>query len=376
MKPTDRPPTIMVVDDTPANPKLLDEMLREWGFHVRLFPRGRLALSSAAADPPDIILLDIFMPEMDGYETCRQFRADPLLESIPIIFISGLSEPMDKVKAFQAGGVDYVTKPFQLEEVRARIEMHLNIKRLQDSRETQNRLLQESNTRLRELEDHRDSLMHMIIHDMRSPLMAISGNLEMLSMEGSPMSADDQESLRQASAAVNRLNGMINSLLDVGRMESGQITLRREPCDLRALAGEVITMLGGLLHQNAVQIVSPAESVTALCDPALIHRVIANLIDNAVKFSPPGQPIVLVFDPSGSGLRVMVKDRGPGIPAAAFSRIFEKFGQVATARQGKRYSTGLGLTFCKLVVEAHGGRIGVDSVMEEGSTFWFTLPAA
>ena len=140
---TDRPPNVLLVDDTPANLQVLGGMLKEQGCIVRPVPSGKLAIRFAEADPPDIILLDIMMPEMDGYEVCRRLKGIERLKDIPIIFISALQETIDKVKAFSAGGVDYITKPFQFEEVQARLKTHLNIRQLQVKLETQNRQLSE-----------------------------------------------------------------------------------------------------------------------------------------------------------------------------------------------------------------------------------------
>ena len=165
-------PNVIVVDDTPANLQLLTGMLKERGYKVRPVPSGKLALQAAKNDPPDLILLDIMMPEMDGYEVCERLKADEKLREIPVIFISALNETMDKVRAFGVGGVDYVTKPFQFEEVDARVRTHLELQR-------QRRKLKENYEQLRRLEELRDNLVHMIVHDLRNPLTGISGFLDL-----------------------------------------------------------------------------------------------------------------------------------------------------------------------------------------------------
>src|SRR3989339_730306 len=164
-------PDILVVDDTPANLQLLTGMLKERGYRVRPVPSGKLAIQAARSQTPDLILLDVNMPEMNGYEVCEQFKADAALREIPVLFISALGETMDKMKAFAVGGVDYVTKPFQFEEVDARVQTHLKLRRLQIEQERQNRQLRESYDQLKKLEELQDNLTHMIIHDMRSPLI-------------------------------------------------------------------------------------------------------------------------------------------------------------------------------------------------------------
>jgi len=174
--------TIMVIDDTPANLKLLEEMLRGRGYRVMQFPRGAMALKAAAKNPPDLILLDIMMPEMDGFEVCRRLKAEERLKEIPVLFISSLDDTDSKLKAFSEGGVDYVTKPFQETEVLAWVKTHLELRRKSLQIETQKRQLQKNYDHLRELEELRDNLVHMIVHDMRSPLTGLLGNTQLLLM--------------------------------------------------------------------------------------------------------------------------------------------------------------------------------------------------
>ena len=366
--------SIMVVDDTPANLKLLNEMLHGWGYRVRAFPSGRLALASALEDPPEMILLDITMPEMDGFEVCRQLKATPELQSIPVIFISALSEVIDKVKAFSCGGVDYVTKPFQMDEVRSRVETHLKIRQLQKAFEAQNRQLRENYDRLLALEIMRDNITHMIVHDLRSPLMAIAGNLELVSDEAGSLSELRKKCLTGSIKAARKLNEMISSLLDVSRLESGQMPVSLELCDLRQMIDSVAETLSGLLRDCPVVVASQPEETTVVCDQVLLQRVLGNLLGNAAKYSPKSMPIAIGFQRIQDFLKVTIRDQGPGIAPENHARIFEKFGQVASSPGSNRHSSGLGLVFCKLAIEAHGGQVGVESELGKGSTFWFTLP--
>lgn len=367
-------PNILVVDDTPANLQLLAMMLKERGYRVRPVPGGRLALQAVRRETPDLILLDINMPEMNGYEVCEQLKADDALKDIPVLFISALDETTDKIKAFAAGGVDYVTKPFQFEEVEARVQTHLRLRRLQIEQKDRNRQLQDQYDRLQKLEQLRDNLTHMIVHDMRSPLMGIFGNLEYAMQQCALLPEDCQASLSDAMASSRKLVDMVSSLLDVSRLEAGQMPVRYTPYDLRTGVRDAVAMLGGTLLHHPVSIQETPADVGAMCDTALIQRVLANLLGNAAKFSPPGSPILIEFEDPPDLLRVSVRDRGPGIPPESHARIFEKFVQVDSGDPDPRHSTGLGLTFCKLAVEAHGGQIGVESAPGQGSRFWFTLP--
>ncbi len=350
-------PNILLVDDTPANLNLLIGMLRQSGYKLRPAPSGKLALQAARTLPPDLILLDIRMPEMDGYEVCERLKADSALKEIPVIFLSALSETTDKVKAFAAGGVDYITKPFQLDEVLARVETHLKLQR-------QRLQLQESYESLRRLESLRDSLIHMVVHDLRSPLMVVGDFLTLLEKcESQNLSMNGSRFVLQARRAVDELVDMVNSMLDVSRMEAGELKLNRSHCQLELLLREVA---------DGFVVEAPEQPVEVSADAALLSRVMRNLLGNALRFASGRGSVRAVISSSGREARVAITDNGPGIPPEYHDKIFEKFWQVEHV--GTSTGTGLGLTFCKFAVELHGGCIGVESEPGQGSTFWFTLP--
>ena len=336
-------PNILIVDDKPANLLLLVRMLAGRGYKPRTVLGGELALQAARAEPPDLILLDVAMPQMNGYEVCELLKADAVLKDIPVIFISALNDTLDKVKAFHAGAADYVTKPFHLEEVLARVETHL---------------------RLRRLEKLRDDLTHMIVHDLRNPLTVIRGFLEILERNedhGLSASAKDLVTIARRS-----------SILDVSKLAAGEMKLQRQPCDLEALIRDVLAATQPLPGDRTVTLEAPKSALPVPADAALLRRVLQNLLGNALRYTPIGGDVRIVVTPSASEVRVAVTDAGPGVAPENQQRIFEKFGQVEDRRN--RQGTGLGLAFCKLAVEAHAGRIGVDSALGRGSTFWFALP--
>jgi two-component system sensor histidine kinase/response regulator len=359
-------PKIMVVDDTIASLKLLEEMLSQQGYAVRAFPIGRMALAAAPRELPDLVLLDIQMPEMSGYEVCERFKADPALASIPIIFISAQQEPEDKVRAFAAGGVDYVTKPFQFEEVEARVKTHLDLRR-------QKLALQQSYERLKELEQLRDNLVHMVVHDMRSPLFAIIMALDLVKINVPTPTEKTTKYLQMAGSNVTKLTEMVTQLLDISRLEAGKMPLQKNRCNLAATAQTVIDSLNTVKADRSLTLVAP-EPVFATCDPEVVGRILTNLVTNALKFTNPNDVVKIMVDKSENFARISVIDHGPGIPVQYRSSIFDKFTQVEGEK--RKYGSGLGLTFCKLAVEAHGGVIGVDSSPDLENTFWFTLPLA
>lgn len=359
---------ILVVDDNPANLHLLTGMLKASGFKVRPVRSGELALQAAASAPPDLILLDVSMPDMDGFEVCRRLKADETLQDVPVLFISAHTDLSDKVKGFAAGGVDYVAKPFQQDEVLARVTAHLELRR-------QKREIQESYQRLKEMETLRDNLVHMIVHDLRSPLMGISGCLQALELtEGRHLSPGAGKLLLEARSTTDRLVEMISSLLDVSRMESRAMTLKRSVCDLCSVVRITLKKAEPLQGGRRVTVHLSDDPLKIDCDPDVIHRVIQNLLTNAFQFTSEKSHIAVTAGLEGGLVRVSVQDDGPGIPSEFHSKIFEKFGQLEARSKRRKFTTGLGLTFCKLAVEAHGGRIGLESDVGHGSMFWFTLP--
>ncbi|MBT5705257.1 MAG: hybrid sensor histidine kinase/response regulator [Verrucomicrobia bacterium] len=363
---------ILIVDDTPANLDLLSGMLRGSGYRVRPVPNGRLALMAAANQVPDLILLDINMPEMDGFEVCRRFKADEHLLGVPIIFISALSDTQDKVTAFKAGGVDYITKPFQFEEVEARVENHVKLRRLQRELESQNGKLEASYVKLKELEGMRDSLTHMIVHDMRSPLTSVNCFLEVIKMKAEGVL--DEKALgylakvdKQVSSVVN----MVNDVLDVSRLEGGQMPVEIEEDSLGDILRDAREAAG--LDMQRVVLDEGRGDVRVRCDGRVIRRVVSNIVGNALKFTPAPKTVDVFVTDAEDQVIVSIQDRGPGIPEAFRDKVFDKFFQTEDGRKRKEFTSGLGLAFCKMAIDAHGQVIAVDSVVGEGSRFYFSL---
>jgi two-component system sensor histidine kinase/response regulator len=341
-------------------------MLGERGFEVRPVTSGRNALQAARQVMPDLVLLDINMPEMDGYEVCRQLKAIETLRHVPVIFLTALAETADKLRAFSVGGVDYISKPFQIDEVLARVNVHLALRRAQND-------LAENLERLRDLERVRDNLVHMVVHDMRSPITVLSAYLDLaqnISVE--PRSAELASYLSAASRSAQTLATMTNELLDVSKMEAGKLSLNLDRCDLLGLASEAVAAISAMDRTRSISV--EGAPGFALCDRAIISRVLQNLLSNAIKHTPESSPIRVTVAPHNAALRVAVLDSGPGVPVEFRNKIFEKFGAMELRANRKYHSVGLGLAFCKLAIQAHNGAIGVDSNQPRGSVFWFEIP--
>jgi len=359
---------LLIVDDTPANLQLITSMLSDKGYRVRPVTSGQQALRAAAFNPPDLILLDITMPGMDGYATCQKLKSDPRLRQIPVIFISALNEPFDKVQAFRSGGVDYITKPFNIDEVEARVGLHLELF-------SQRRQLEEKNNQLRELEAIRDDLTLMIVHDMKSPLTALRLIFDLINADSLHPDKEMVEILENARYNITTLIDMANQILDVSRMKDGKLKPEMSVSNLRDLLDTACKPLRAL--ENAKNIDCRCDSALSLqCDAGLIRRVVTNLVGNALKFSPPDRPVLIVAGPvqDGTRMRLEVRDEGPGIAKEQQAALFTKFVQIP----GKQRSlgTGLGLAFCRMAIECHKGAIGLESELGKGAVFWFEIPVS
>ncbi len=371
-----RNPTILCVDDIEANLELLESILVPRGYAVVSAASGKDALLKIKSQTIDLVLLDVIMPEMDGFEVLRQIKEDQELRNIPVIMITALTAKQDRIRGIEAGAEEFLSKPFDQTEALARIKMLLKVKELNDDRRRAEEALQKSNDRLRELEALRDSLVHMIIHDLRNPLAAIATFADLLeTAEREHLSAKGRGYVERIMKSTEFLIEMCSSMLDVSKMESGQMQLNLATCDLGAIAREVVSRLEALKGERQIALALPEQPVFVKGDAQLLSRLVQNLVGNALKFVPVTTGRVdIALEPGGGRVRCTVRDNGPGIPPEHQEKVFDKFWQGAARQQGYIYSSGLGLTFCKMVVEAHGGKIGVESEVGAGSTFWFELP--
>ncbi|MGC9044739.1 MAG: hybrid sensor histidine kinase/response regulator [Myxococcota bacterium] len=365
---------ILIVDDATENLQTLNSILSK-KYKVSVANSGFRALEIIKNKSDiDLFILDIMMPELDGIELCKRIKTEERFADIPVIFISGLSDIKDKISAFESGGVDYIVKPFQKEEVILRVDTHIRILRLQRELKRKNLELEANYKRLRELEDLKNNLTNMIVHDLRSPLTGVLSMFELLRME---LEGSDHTSIleyiKSGYSAATSLMEMINSLLDISRLEEGRLLPDVKKNSIKEIAKEAIASLAANIKGEEI-IVDIGEDLFVECDRELIKRVIMNLLTNSLRHSRHKSPIKVVVEENLENVTVSVIDDGIGIPEEYHKKIFEKFGQVEMRGERKRYSTGLGLTFCKLAVEAHRGKIGVESEVGKGSRFYFTLP--
>ena len=364
--------TLLIVDDTPENIGVLFECLADQNFKIFVAENGLDALEIAKEKHPDLILLDILMPGINGFETCRQLKNIPQTEDIPVIFMTALSETSDKVKGFQLGAVDYVTKPFQQEEVLARIKTHLSIRQLQNQ-------LQVQNEQLIKLNQEKNEFLGIAAHDIKNPLTAIQSVAEVIEVDYETMSKNDMvKGAKRISVTTRQLFTLIDNLLDINAIESGKFNISPSIIDIfPTLQSVVITYKNRAKSKDiTVHFQSPEKQYHAFVDENTIIQVLDNLISNAIKYSPPGKQVNIRVTKSEKFIRCEIQDEGPGLSESEQQKLFQKFSKLSTQPTGGEHSTGLGLFIVKKLVEAMNGKVWCESELGKGSTFFVDFPVS
>ena len=379
---------VLIADDVPANVELLADQLQLLGYRTVLAEDGPSALALAFASRPDICLLDVTMPAGDlgvpdraaGFEVCRRLKRDPRTARTPVIFVTALNDTADRVKAIEAGGDDFLTKPHNRLVLGARVRSLVKLKRATDA-------LADSVRKLRELEKVRDDLLNMLVHDLKSPLAGVLATLEMAGDgDFGPVPELARDALEQARGRGEELLALIDDLLEVARIEEGRLSLRPEPLEPARMLAEVARDWGVRFTAAGVRAEVEADAPGApafVGDRALLRRVLNNLLENALTHAAPDRaaPGAVAFTvrvsargAEGDGVLFTVADNGPGVPPEYQELIFRKFETVKLTGALRARGSGLGLAFCRMVVEAHGGRVWVQSAPGAGAAFHVLLP--
>jgi signal transduction histidine kinase len=361
-------PKILVVDDTPSNLSVLEEIL-EGSYSISIAQSGTQALNLTEKFQPDLILLDVNMPGIDGFETCRKLKSQESTRSIPVIFITARTEPEDVVQGFEEGGVDYITKPFNYLEVVARVQTHIKLQLLI-------RQLESSNEQLEELNQLKNKFLGMASHDMRNSLSAIKGYSQILKEDIDQLpGATKDRFLNFIFESSDNMFKMVNALLDVSVIESGTLKLDLQPGSLKDLANQHITINRFYADQKNISLQSDLPDVPDChMDSNKIGQVMDNLISNAIKFSESGKNIFIALKEQEGKLVFSVKDEGPGISEADQAKLFQHFQRLSARPTAGESSSGLGLAISKKMIEAHQGCLSVTSQLGSGATFWFEIP--
>ncbi len=353
---------ILVVDDGPTNLHVLEKILKSKKYETLLASNGIEALELAQDELPDLILLDIMMPGMNGFEACQRLKQDPVTKDIPVIFISAIHEISEKVRGFKIGGVDYITKPIQREEVVARVDVHLGLKHSQEDLTNANAA--------------KDKLLAIIGHDLRGPLGSLMQALDML------IKFDDQlnkqkrlNMMEELHKGAKRTFNLLENTLCWARSQRGDIMYRPANMKAKTIVDDNIRLLSELAQEKAICLHSDVdETLTVYTDKNMLTIVLRNLISNALKFTPDSGEVKVTASAKKEFVEIAVVDNGIGISAENQEKLFNLENHFTTFGTRNEKGSGLGLLLCKEFVEKNGGKIRLESLKRGGSAFKFTVP--
>lgn len=363
---------ILAVDDAPDNLILLERMLKRQGFDVLKASSGKECLAASASEHPDMIILDVAMPEMNGFETLKHLRSNEITKDIPVIILTANSKDAKSIEeGFSLGADEYLTKPIDQDELIARVKSILRVVKAE-----------------REVEQLKADFQSMLVHDLRSPLSVIIGVLQLGARGEFDKNPDERkEFMRSALETSQKMLGLINDILDVAKLEAGKIQLNKQPNDLNVIVAGAVGRLKLLAREKGVSLkVELANDIPICeCDSGKFDQVVTNLLSNAIKFTPrDGEIVIRVYGKNfgdeqpelkGNYIALDVVDTGVGIPEEELPLVFDRYRQAKNAGGTVHKGTGLGLTIVKRISEAHGGRVFVESSLGKGTKFTVVIPA-
>ena len=360
---------ILIVDDVVSNVLLLKILLTNEKFQVCTANNGTTCIEMAKKEHPDLILLDVMMPDISGFDTAVILKKDEETKEIPIIFLTALNTPADLVHGFQVGASDFLTKPFNKEELVMRVMQQISLVAAK-------RIIEKQNAELRATLNNRDKMYSVIAHDLRSPMASIRMVLNLVIQSATPESVGPElfMLLDNANKEAEEVHDLLDNLLKWTKSQTGKLTVVTQEldlCDIIPGAVEIFDMIAASKHITLEQI-GTNQSIKVLADNDMMKTVLRNFMSNAIKFSPEGSTIQISVNNEGEFARVSVKDQGVGIAADRLGSIFHK-GE-STSGTGGEEGSGLGLQLCQDFARKNGGDCFVESVEGEGSTFSFTIP--
>jgi two-component system sensor histidine kinase/response regulator len=370
-------PLILVADDSPQNRLVAEGQLTPCGYRVITAADGTTAIELFRKEAPDLVLLDVLMPGLDGFETCRRIRELPRGQDVPIVFITALGDLETQRVALESGADDFLGKPVQRTELLMRVRSLLRITELQAERRKDAELLRAQRDALLKAKRRNEELAELIVHDLRNPLASILANLQFTLASGQ-LGGEPAEALKDSVHASEALHRMILNLLDMSRSDDAGLRMQTAHLDLLRIAREVRDQVHHRSQQDGktVVVATDHQTVGLHGDPVILRRVVENLIDNSIKYTPSGGTITIELSQAADRSALLkVRDQGPGVPEAYRESVFDKYAQLdRDAARRARSSRGLGLAFCRLAVEAHGGRIWIEDNEPRGAVFCISLP--
>lgn len=357
--------TLLIVDDIPANLAVLFTYLREEGFNVCVAESGDDALEQIPYTKPDLILLDVMMPGIDGFETCRRLKANEDTRKIPVIFLTAMSDTVDKVKGFKIGAVDYITKPIQQEEVLARVHTHLTLKKQQEVLEEQKQELQQQNNEL-------EAFAHTVAHDLKNPLTNVIGFSKILIRLFANIDKKSLIYLEKIAKSGYKMANIIDALLLLASARNQDV--EKVQLDMGEIVAAVQQGLGTMIEEYQADIITPTNWPSALGYAPWIEEVWTNYISNGLKYGgkPPRIELGATHEENGY-IRFWARDNGQGLTEQELNRLFVPFSRITSNVRIEGH--GLGLSIVQRIVEKCHGKVGAESKVGEYSTFYFSLPA-
>lgn len=369
--------SVLIVDDTEPNVRLLAHVVKKEGYEVMAAFSGSDALSLIEKRKPDIILLDVMMPEMNGFEVCEYLKDHEEYKDIPVIFLSALSETDSKVQGFNVGGVDYITKPFQREEVLARIDLHVKLRKLQAELSNKVEQLKQREESLEKLNAEKDELMRIVGHDFRNPVTGIMGLAGFLEDNIENIDVSEQSDiLGIIKGSGQKLLNLVNGLLN--KEEKASISeLILQELDLRTTILDIIDLHRPTAVNKGIIIEKELQEMSRkTVDKHKIEQILSNLLSNALKFTLEGGTIFVKLkeaEDSNGAIDLTVEDSGMGIPKEQLDEIWDSSQKKIRYGTSGEKGSGMGLDLVKKFTNLHGGEVTVDSVEGEGTTFTVRL---
>lgn len=370
---------ILIADDLQDNLNIVKAVLGYKGYRVETAKNGKQVLEEVAKQIPDLILLDIQMPEMNGFEACRHLKANPEYKEIPIIFLTAKADSYDIVDGFKHGAVDYITKPFNTMELLARVQTHLELKRSRDLLAEKNKYLEIMTVGLTKLNNEKNDFMEIAAHDLKNPLTTIRGLADFLRRDFDlAPTAGIKLMLENIVKSSERMFSIIHNLMDVSAIEEGSFRFDATPVDVGIIVRDLAEQYQYQADVKRISLqldIPPHIVATIHGNFDTLTQVLDNLLSNAVKYSPDGTTVAIRLSKNDSFVRCEVQDEGVGISETDRNRLFGKFVQLSTRPTGNEASTGLGLYIAKKLTEAMNGTIQYLSEPGKGSTFILEFPA-
>jgi signal transduction histidine kinase len=366
---------VLVVDDNEANRLLAQGTLEDEGYRVTLAAGGAAAIETFEREAPDCVLLDVRMPEVDGFAVCARIRTLPGGSETPVIFLTALRDVDTFDEALRVGADDFLTKPVRPAELVARVQTALKLRQMRVELREHYELLKHQRDDLMRLQLQKERLSAFLVHDLKNPVNAMDLHAQLLLRDPS-LSDRARDSATQIRHEARQLNRMIMNLLDVSKADEGKLTAKVADIDWPALVADVTSELSASADARRVVLRSSGNASLVRGDADLLRRVLVNLVENAIRHAPAASAVRVGCVATDNGCEISVTDSGPGVPVEERERVFDAFVQMegGAQRPSTRSGRGLGLAFCKKAVEAHAGSIRVEDGTP-GAVFKVSIPS-